>query len=96
MTNPNRSAAIAVLIHHDCTQNGWDRTAAQVAEDMLDRYPAAREWELTSYRVAKVAAARGWTNRLRAAVKQHQATATRSLDDIEQVLPDVSKMPSFG
>lgn len=60
-----RSMAIAWLIHHDCTVHGWDRTAAQVAEDLAERYPAARHWQPSGQLVARIARAKGWTAYLR-------------------------------
>lgn len=62
--NP-RSMALAAIIHHDCETHGWDRTAAEVADDLAERYPAARDWAPSAQQVARIARAKGWSGRLR-------------------------------
>lgn len=66
MTSP-RTMALAAIIHHDCSIDTWARTSAEVAADLVARYPAAREWGITARHVARTARERGWSNRLRGA-----------------------------
>lgn len=66
MTSP-RTMALATIIHYDCTTHTWARTSAEVAADLVARYPAPREWGVTARHVARVAREKGWSNRLRGA-----------------------------
>lgn len=60
-----RSMALAAFIHHDCTTYGWDRSAAEIAADLADRYPAAHDWQPSAQHAARAAREKGWTDRLR-------------------------------
>ena len=64
MTHP-RTMALAAIIHHDCSEHGWERTSAEIAADLVARYPAPRSWGITAHHVARAAREKGWTNRLR-------------------------------
>lgn len=66
MTGP-RTMALAAIIHHDCSIDTWARTSAELAADLVARYPAAREWGVTARHVARTAREKGWSNRLRGA-----------------------------
>lgn len=63
----SRTMALAAIIHHDCSIHSWDRTSAEVAADLVERYPAARHWGVTPRHVARTAREKGWSNRLRGA-----------------------------
>lgn len=65
-----RSMAIAALIVHDCSTHGWDRTAAEIADDLAQRYPAARDWQPSAQQVERIARAKGWSDRLRGSAPQ--------------------------
>lgn len=60
-----RTMALATVLHHDCSEYGWERTSGQIADDMVRRYPSCREWGITAYHVARAAREKGWSNRLR-------------------------------
>ncbi|TJZ85795.1 hypothetical protein [Paracoccus hibiscisoli] len=62
-----RTMALAAILHHDCTEFTWERTSAQIADDLVSRYPACREWGVTARHVARTAREKGWSNRLRGA-----------------------------
>lgn len=64
MTHP-RTMALAAIIYHDCTHYGWERSSADIAADLVARYPAPRRWGITAHHVARVARHKRWTNRLR-------------------------------
>lgn len=64
MTHP-RTMALAAIIHHDCSEHGWERSSAEIAADLVARYPAPRSWCITAHHVARVARHKGWTSRLR-------------------------------
>lgn len=66
MTSP-RTMALAAIIYHDCTTDTWARTSAEIAADLVARYPAPREWGITAHHVARAAREKGWTGRLRGA-----------------------------
>lgn len=60
-----RSQALAAILHHDCSENGWSRTSAEIALDLQRRYPACRQWDVQARHVARIAREKGWSNRLR-------------------------------
>ncbi|WP_108500508.1 hypothetical protein [Paracoccus indicus] len=74
-----RSMALAAFIKHDCDLHGWSRSAAQIAEDLSSRYPAASAWNLSGRHVARVLREKNWTDRARSSRTERGA-------DIEQTL----------
>ncbi|WP_139291282.1 hypothetical protein [Paracoccus sp. SM22M-07] len=74
-----RSMALAAFIQHDCSRHGWSRNAAQIAEDLASRYPAAASWKLTGRHVARILREKNWTDRARSSRTERGA-------DIEQTL----------